>query len=139
MESGKVKWFDRKKGFGFIEKDDGTDLFVSYRDINDEGYKYLRFGQEVTFEEKTDKKGPIAKDIAVVKGGEGKGKVKWFDGRRGFGFIKQEKGEDLFAHYSAITGLGFRYLKEGQRVSFDQEDDAKGLIAKNVKITRNRK
>jgi CspA family cold shock protein len=61
------------------------------------------------------------------------GTVKWFNETKGFGFITQESGEDVFVHYTAIVGEGFRTLKEGARVQFEVERGPKGLQAKNVK------
>jgi CspA family cold shock protein len=58
--------------------------------------------------------------------------VKWFNEVKGFGFISQEGGEDLFVHYSAISGNGFKTLKEGQAVEFDVVQGPKGLQASNV-------
>lgn len=62
------------------------------------------------------------------------GTVKWFNGGKGYGFIEREEGEDVFVHYSAILGDGFRNLDEGQRVEFDVEQGTKGLQATNVVI-----
>jgi CspA family cold shock protein len=62
------------------------------------------------------------------------GKVKWFNEKKGFGFIEQDGGKDLFVHYSAITSDGFKTLSEGQRVSFEVEETSKGPKAKNVQI-----
>lgn len=61
-----------------------------------------------------------------------KGKVKWFNESKGFGFIERESGEDLFVHYSSIQGDGFKTLREGQVVEFDIAKDAKGSKAVNV-------
>jgi CspA family cold shock protein len=61
------------------------------------------------------------------------GKVKWFNVTKGFGFIEQEGGKDLFVHHSAIQGGGFKSLTEGDRVSFDVTQGAKGPSAENVR------
>jgi cold shock protein len=60
------------------------------------------------------------------------GTVKWFNGSKGYGFIAREGGEDVFVHYSAIEGDGFRNLTEGQRVEFTVEKGPKGLQAAKV-------
>ncbi len=61
------------------------------------------------------------------------GTVKWFNDSKGFGFIAQEGGKDIFVHYSAIIGDGFRSLTEGAHVSFDVVTGPKGLAAQNVR------
>jgi CspA family cold shock protein len=61
------------------------------------------------------------------------GKVKWFNDSKGFGFIEQEGAKDLFVHHSAIQGEGFKSLAEGDRVSFDVTQGAKGPAAENVR------
>jgi len=62
------------------------------------------------------------------------GTVRWFNSAKGYGFIQRENGEDIFAHYSSITGAGFRSLEEGQKVSFEVFESERGLQAKNIKI-----
>ncbi len=61
-----------------------------------------------------------------------KGTVKWFDGKKGFGFIQQEDGNDVFVHYSNITGNGFKVLEDGESVEFEVIEGDKGLQAQNV-------
>lgn len=61
------------------------------------------------------------------------GKVKWFNESKGFGFIEQEGGKDLFVHHSAIQGEGLKSLSEGDRVSFEVTQGAKGPAAENVR------
>lgn len=60
------------------------------------------------------------------------GTVKWFNGEKGFGFIEQEAGDDVFVHFSAIQGEGFKSLEEGQKVEFTIEDGQRGPQAANI-------
>lgn len=60
------------------------------------------------------------------------GTVKWFNAEKGYGFIRGDDGEDVFVHYSAISGEGFRSLEEGQRVEFEVTEGRKGPQASNV-------
>ena len=60
------------------------------------------------------------------------GKVKWFDNKKGFGFIAQNSGQDVFVHHTSITGSGFKTLNEGDEVSFEVVNSDKGLKAQNV-------
>ena len=62
------------------------------------------------------------------------GTVKWFNSGKGYGFIERESGDDIFVHYSAILGDGYRSLEEGQRVEFSVEESPKGLQAASVSI-----
>ena len=62
------------------------------------------------------------------------GIVKWFNDSKGFGFIEQENGQDVFVHHSGINTTGFRSLNEGDRVSFDVEQGQKGPAAVNVTV-----
>ena len=61
-----------------------------------------------------------------------KGTVKWFNNQKGYGFISDESGKDVFVHYSGLTGDGFKSLEEGQNVEFNVQDGAKGPQAVNV-------
>jgi CspA family cold shock protein len=62
-----------------------------------------------------------------------KGTIKWFNGSKGYGFIARENGEDVFVHYSAILGEGYRNLEEGQQVEFTVVKGPKGLQAQDVR------
>lgn len=61
------------------------------------------------------------------------GKVKWFNSEKGFGFIEREEGDDVFVHFSAIEGDGYKSLDEGQEVTFDIENGQRGPQATNVR------
>ena len=63
-----------------------------------------------------------------------KGTVKWFNESKGFGFLSQEDGDDVFVHYSSIQSSGFKSLNEGQSVEFEVQDGPKGLQAVNVTV-----
>ena len=65
-----------------------------------------------------------------------KGTVKWFNGAKGYGFISRTGGEDVFVHFKAITGDGYRNLNEGDTVEFDVEKGPKGLTATKVSVVR---
>lgn len=71
---------------------------------------------------------PITKGEDIMQG-----TVKWFNERKGYGFVQKDDGGDAFVHFSDISGDGFRTLTEGQRVQFDLEEGRKGPQAKNVK------
>ena len=83
--------------------------------------------------------GTIPHKIGSKKSGEStdmvNGTVKWFNDAKGFGFLEQESGEDVFCHFSAITGDGFKSLVEGDSVTFDVVKGPKGLQAANVART----
>lgn len=62
------------------------------------------------------------------------GKVKWFSKQKGYGFIEQENGEDIFVHFQSVVGEGFRTLEEGQNVEFDVIQGPRGVQASNVMV-----
>ena len=66
MANGVVKWFNEKKGFGFIEQEDGPDVFVHHSGINSEGFRSLREGDKVSFDIEQGRKGPAAVNVTVV-------------------------------------------------------------------------
>lgn len=66
MANGTVKWFNERKGYGFIEQEDGTDVFVHFSAINSDGFKTLNEGDRVTFEVEQGQKGPSAVSVKVV-------------------------------------------------------------------------
>lgn len=74
----------------------------------------------------------LHKEICVLADG----KIKWFSDKKGFGFIEQEEGKDIFVHYTSINMSGFKTLAEGDRVIFDVEDSERGPVARNVQKTQ---
>ena len=72
--------------------------------------------------------------ISEVESALAEGIVKWFNDQKGYGFIEQEDGPDVFVHHSGINASGFKSLNEGDRVSFDVEDGQKGPAAANVTV-----
>jgi CspA family cold shock protein len=80
---------------------------------------------------------PPVWDVEILRKGDVimiNGTVKWFNDRKGFGFIEQENGPDVFVHHTGINANGFKSLKEGDRVTFDVEQGQKGPSATNVTI-----
>jgi CspA family cold shock protein len=74
----------------------------------------------------------LQKQVHIIMSDRTTGKVKWFNEAKGFGFIEQESGPDVFAHFSAINGTGFKTLAEGQEVEFTVTQGQKGPQAENI-------
>jgi CspA family cold shock protein len=132
-ETGTVKWFNASKGYGFIERLNGPDVFVHFSAILADGFRSLQEGQRVEFSIEQGPKGLQAIDVVVLEERE-IGTVKWFNASKGYGFIERADGPDVFVHFSAIRGDGFRSLQEGQRVEFSIEQGPKGLQAIDVNV-----
>jgi CspA family cold shock protein len=146
--TGVVKFFNKDKGFGFVARDDGgEDVFVHISAVEQAGLEGLASGQTLGFT-LVDRNGRIsAIDLKIVgeqlaldtpaerpararrelTGERTSGEVKFFNGSKGFGFIKRDDGgADCFVHISAVERAGIHSLNEGDRVDFDIEVDDRG-------------
>ena len=95
----------------------------------DERFRSIGFA---SLPERSHKVGGQKNSYGRRLGGTVNGVVKWFNDKKGFGFIKQEKGEDVFVHHTALKGSGFKTLAEGDRVTYDVEQGRKGPVPNNV-------
>ncbi|GAA0269821.1 hypothetical protein GCM10009127_07270 [Alteraurantiacibacter aestuarii] len=141
--TGKVKFFNTQKGFGFIQRDEGgEDVFVHISQVERAGLEGLAEGQELQFN-LVDRGGKVsAADLQVVgdviavapkapqrelTGEKAVGTVKFFNAMKGFGFITRDDGkEDAFVHISAVERSGIQGIEEGDRFEFDLEVDRRG-------------
>ena len=122
---GTVKWFNPTKGFGFIEPaDGGPDVFVGISQFERIGVKTPEEGRSVTYEVKRSQKGRTYA-VNLVLGPQAQqlsrdeGTVKWFDPRKGYGFIEPRSGgDDIFVHISEVDKAGLKTLDEGRSVFY---------------------
>lgn len=147
--AGTVKWFDPRKGFGFITVDGKEDVYVHHSAIQAEGFRILYDEQEVELEIVTvaDREraanvtGPQGAKLEAnrtrntqrgdkqewtgVEAPKGKvlGTVKWFNNKKGFGFISYGADGDVFVHQTSIVSTGYRTLFDGQQVSFEVKNE----------------
>ena len=164
MSTGKVKWFNLTKGFGFIQPDDGgADVFVHASALERAGLYRLDEGQRVSYELEQDRRSgkTSAGSLQALDEGEAprrredrsatppsrsegpgegaaSGVVKWFNPTKGFGFIQPDHGGgDVFVHISAVEQAGLASLDEGQTVDFEVVTDRRSgkLSAANLRVT----
>lgn len=136
--AGIVKHFDREKGWGFIARDGGADLFVHRSNIEGEGFRYLVPGEPVEFKIQFDERQGKAQAVAVRPAGyRKKGVIKSWDNIRGFGRIQpSDGGPNVFLHHTEILGRtrgGRTSAEDGELVEFEVEHGPKGPAAKRVK------
>jgi CspA family cold shock protein len=116
-------YIDSEDEIGFIRTDAGVVSGIAHRQL-----------QLVVAEDGAETSGNNTNQPPPTAGGTETGTVKWFNTSKGFGFIERANGKDVFVHYSAIIGDGFRSLEEGQRVRFDVIEGPKGPQASNVVV-----
>ncbi|GMA32635.1 cold-shock protein [Litorihabitans aurantiacus] len=138
MPQGVVRWFDTDRGFGFIDLGGGAeDLFIHASEIvGADADRGLREGQQVEFEVGESDRGPQARRVRVTGDLPADsalgvlGTVTWYESTKGYGFLAQDDGTEVFVHSSAIVGGGV--VREGQRVAFLVVDGEKGPQADHV-------
>jgi CspA family cold shock protein len=149
-QAGTVRWFNARKGYGYITPDDGgTSLFVHYSAIRGTGFRTLSAGQRVDFVVGRTAKGPSALDVRLLDstdtdkdaetgtdgGARQTGTVRWFNARKGYGYITPDAGgRSLYVHFSSIRGARNRTLSAWQRVDFVVGQTDKGPSALDVRL-----
>ena len=146
-EQGTVKWFNDSRGYGFITRETGGDVFVHFSGIRGTGRRSLQEGQHVEFSVVSGSDGMRAEDVvgdaataapavesAPLTGERESGTVKWFNDSKGYGFISRDNGGEVFVHYSSVRSSGFKSLTEGQRVEFVVGAGTKGPQAQQVVV-----
>lgn len=128
--TGYVARFDDARGFGFITVQGKGDIYVHRSDVV--GSKRLSVGEAVSLEIVEEKKGPRAVRVQVQKLSRQQGEVKWFNSKKRFGFIIQSDGSDIFVSQDNLEDVSV--LKQGQRVSFEIGQSAKGPKAISVRV-----
>jgi CspA family cold shock protein len=155
-ETGTVKWFNEGKGYGFITRDRGGDVFVHSSAIQGSGRRSLAEGQRVTFVVRQGTRGLQAEDVVPAPAGREDrqdvgarpqrtqvrtrpaaaeretGTVKWFNEAKGYGFIARDSGDDIFFHHSDVRSEGNRVLAQGEQVEFTVGQGTKGPRAVDV-------
>jgi|SRR5579859_1625324 len=139
---GKVKWFNNEKGYGFITAQNGKDVFLHYSVVLMDGFKTFQEGDRVEFEIVAGTLGPAASEVTKVGAStQGlphqdlqriKGSVKWFESKKGYGFIGSDGAPDVFVHYSSIKMSGFKSLLEGDVVEYSVVKGVNGPMAVRV-------
>jgi CspA family cold shock protein len=158
--SGKIKWFNRSKGFGFIVPNDGSgDVFLPLAVLERAGYSEAPDGASITIEwvqgpkgraatqivsldastaaprPQRESRGPRREDEAMGPTETVDGVVKWYDGARGFGFIlPNDGGKDVFIHVTCLRRSGLEELQPGQTVRMEVAEARRGREATSVQL-----